>query len=60
LKSVSMAIRFAVRLFLKKMNSRPVVSIFYATETGTAKRFADKLKKKFSADFNVKMCQMNE
>ena len=60
LKGVSMAIWFAVWMFHKKINSRPTINIFYATETGTAKRFAEKLKKKFATAFNVKVCQMKE
>ena len=60
LKGVSMAIWFAVWMFHKKINSRPTINIFYATETGTAKRFADKLKKKFATAFNVKFLQMKE
>ena len=60
LKSVSLAIQFAVRLFRKKMSSRPEARIYFATETGTAKRYAEKLKKEFGATFNVKLCQMDE
>lgn len=60
LKSVSMAIQFAVRLFRKKMSSRPEARIYFATETGTAKRYADKLKKEFGTSFNVKLCPMDE
>jgi hypothetical protein len=42
------------------MTDRPTVNIFYATETGASKRYAEKLKQKFINAFNVNLCQMNE
>ena len=37
---------------------RPVVKIFYATETGTAKYYAEKLLKLFEKTFNVAIRDM--
>ena len=42
-KSVAMAVRFAVALYRLKKATRPTVKIFYATETGTAKKFTKRL-----------------
>ena len=42
------------------MTERPTVNIFYATEMGTSKRYAEKLKQKFVGAFNVNVFQMIE
>jgi CRISPR/Cas system type I-B associated protein Csh2 (Cas7 group RAMP superfamily) len=55
-----LAIRFAVRLYRKKLTSRPTINVYFATETGASKRYAEKLKQKFITAFNVNVYQMNE
>ena len=60
LKSVAILVRFMVGLFRDIVKKRPVVKIFYATETGTAKRFAEKLRRLFSASFNVSSMDMSQ
>ena len=60
LKSVSRAIQFAIRLLRKKTASKPNVHIYYATETGSSKRYAEKLKQKLVNAFNVTINKMNE
>ena len=59
LKSVCIIVRFMVKVFREILNKRPVVKIIYATETGTAKRFADKLRRLFSIGFNVTLIDMS-
>ena len=60
LKSAAILIRFMVGLFRDVLKKRPVVKIFYATETGTAKRYAEKLRRLFSASFNVSSMDMSQ
>ena len=60
IRSVFILMRFMVGLFRDILKKRPVVKIFYATETGTAKRFADKLRRLFSISFNVTLMDMTE
>lgn len=59
LKSVFVAIRFAVALYRMKRAARQTVKVFYATETGTAKKFATRLANQLSDLFNVKLIAMN-
>ncbi len=54
------AVRFAVALYRQKMQSRPSVNVFYATETGTTKRYAEKLRQTFDNEFNVNFSKMSE
>ena len=60
LKSVAIFVRFMVGLFRDILKKRPVVKIFYGTETGTAKRFAEKLRRRFSVSFNVSIMNMSQ
>ena len=60
LRSVAILVRFMVGLFRDILKKRPVVKIFYATETGTAKRFAEKLRRLFGASFNVSSMDMSK
>ena len=60
LKSVALAVKFAMTLYRLKKSSRPTVKIFYATETGTAKKFAKRLEANFSSLFNIKIIEMNK
>jgi hypothetical protein len=60
LKSVFIFVRFLVGLFRGILKKRPVVKIFYATETGTAKRFAEKLRRLFNVSFNVIIKDMSQ
>lgn len=60
LKLVALAVKFAVRMFRVRMRRRPAVRIFYATETGAARTFAEKLRKKFSGQFHVRVLRMSE
>ncbi len=62
LRGVFWAVRFAVALYRQKMQSRPSVNIFYATETetGTTKRYAEKLRQTFDNEFNVNFSKMSE
>jgi hypothetical protein len=59
-KTVGLAVRFAVGLFRAKMIRRPKVKIFFATETGVSKRYAERLKKLFLKSFNVSMYSMEQ
>lgn len=47
-------------MFRAKRSTRPTVKIFYATETGTAKRYAKKLEGLLGNMFNVKIIEMNK
>ena len=47
---------YAAILFTSR---KQVVKIFYATESGTAKRFADNLRQFFNVSFNVTMMSMS-
>ena len=60
LRGVFWAVCFAVALYRQKMQSRPSVNIFYATETGTTKRYAEKLRQTFDNEFNVNFSKMSE
>ena len=60
LKSVVLAVRFSVGLFRAKISRRHPVHIFYATETGVSKRYAEKLKKIFAQFFNVSVLTMDQ
>jgi hypothetical protein len=53
LKAVAMSVRFVIALFRAKILRRPLVKVFFATETGVSKRFAEKVRKIFAGSFNV-------
>ena len=53
-------VRFLVGVFRDILKKRPVVQIFYATETGTARGYADKLRRMFSVSFNSILLDMSE
>jgi hypothetical protein len=53
-------VRFLVGVFRDILKKRPIVQVFYATETGTAKRYAEKLRKMFSVSFNPILLDMSE
>ena len=60
LKYIFICVRFLVGLYRDVVKKRPVVQIFYATETGTAKYYAEKLQRIFSKSFNVALLDMNQ
>ena len=60
LRSLSIALLFTVSLFKAKLALRPLAKIFYATETGTAKKYAQKLEKIFTQAFNVQLLDISE
>ena len=59
-KAVFIFIRFLIRVFKDILKKRPMVQIFYATETGTARRYAERLRKMFSVSFNAILIDMAE
>ena len=59
-KAVFIFVRFLVRVFRDILKKRPVVQIFYSTETGNAKRYAEKLRRIFSVSFNALLLDMSE
>lgn len=59
-KSVAIAVRLAVVLYRKKKASRPLVKIFFATETGTAKKYVKRITDSFAHLFNVQVIQMDQ
>ena len=60
LRCAFLCVKFLVGLFRDILKKRPVVQIFYATETGTAKYYAEKLQRLFSKSFNVALLDMNQ
>ena len=59
-KAVFIFVRFLIGVFRDILKKRPAVQIFYATETGTARRYAEKLRRMFCASFNVILLDMSE
>ena len=59
-KSVALAVKFVVAMFGLKKKARPLVKIFYATETGTAKKFVNRIEDNLSTLFNIKIVEMNK
>ena len=57
--SVFRCVQFMVKLWRQVTAARPIVQIYYGTETGTAKYYADKLVKIFSKSFNVALVGMD-
>jgi len=60
LRSIFLCVKFLVGLFRDVLKKRPVVQIFYATETGTAKYYAENLQRIFSKSFNVALLDMDQ
>ena len=58
-KSIAMSVYLVTGYFRKIVAKRPVVKIFYATESGTAKRFADNLRQFFNVSFNVTLLSIS-
>ena len=60
LRTIFLCVKFLVGLFKDVLKKRPVVQIFYATETGTAKYYAEKLQRIFSKSFYVALLGMDQ
>ena len=60
LRTIFLCVKFLVGLFRDVLKKRSAVQIFYATETGTAKYYAEKLQRFFSKSFNVSLLDMNQ
>ena len=52
-KIIALLVKISIGLYNDVLMKRPVVKIFYATETGTAKYYAEKLLKLFEKTFNA-------
>ena len=60
IRSIFLCVKMFIGLFLKVLKKRPVVQIFYATETGTAKYYAEQLRRIFNKTFNVALLDMSQ
>ena len=60
LKTIALFVKILVGLYKVVLKKRPLIQIFYATETGTAKYFAEKLHKMFEKTFNAIILDMSQ
>jgi hypothetical protein len=54
-EKVALGILFGITLAKNLTLKMPELKIFYATETGTSKKYAESLKQKFGRSFNTKL-----
>ena len=57
---VSHCVRFFIGLFKAVLKKRPIVQIFYATETGTSKYYAENLLRMFNRSYNAIIVDMSQ
>ena len=58
LKIIALSVKILIGMYNDVLKKRPVIRIFYATETGTAKYFAEKFLKLFEKVFNASIFDM--
>ena len=59
-RSVAMSVLLWTSLYLKMMKKRKSCTVYYASETGTAKHFAKQVMDTFTLSFNTKMVALDD
>ncbi|XP_033627460.1 nitric oxide synthase, brain-like [Asterias rubens] len=59
-KEVAEAVRFVARLMIRALSKRFKATVLYATETGRAKTYAERIHRMFSSAFNAKILCMDD